>query len=315
MQNNPEFLPHPAQRLSSYRATLCCPACHGALANESQILRCVSCNIQYPIVNGCPVLMTEENRREFDLFLETDDGRRMVQEYAEPIKANDQCKSPWWIRLLRPPSIMHRFNTDLLRPPTAALFKRSGKQPLVLNVGGGPYRVTDHEITLNIRPFHNVDLVGDAHNLPIEDNSFDSVLSLAVLEHVTDPYKVVAEMIRVLKPGGYLYSEVPFIFFFHGYPTDYTRFTQEGMKRLFAGLEHMEIGMTHGPVSALLQSGNMVLQMLMPERPRALRKLVNGAYRWLFFPLKYLDIVLRKHPEAHILAGGFYVFGRKPDGN
>jgi hypothetical protein len=43
-----------------------------------------------------------------------------------------------------------------------------------------------------------------------------------------------------------------------------------------------------------------------------LRKLVNGAYRWVLFPLKYFDLLLRKHPEAHILAGGFYVLGRKP---
>lgn len=84
------------------------------------------------------------------------------------------------------------------------------------------------------------------------------------------------------------------------------------MKRLFGGLTDVQVGMTHGPVSAFLQSGNMLLQMLFPARPRALRKLVNGAYRWAFFPFKYFDLLLRKHPEAHILAGGFYVLGRKP---
>ena len=110
----------------------------------------------------------------------------------------------------------------------------------------------------------------------------------------------------------YLYSEVPFIFFFHGYPTDYTRFTLEGMKRLFSVLEEKEFGMVYGPISALLQSGNMVLQMFLPRNSRILRKLANGMYRWLLFPFKYLDLLLRKHPDAHTLAGGFYVLGRKP---
>ena len=305
----------PAQRLAQLRPSLRCPACHCGLGDEPQALRCVGCNTRFPLLLGRPVLMTEQSRRELDLHLETADGRRMVQEYADPIPVIDQNVAPWWLRLLRPPPIMYRYQSDLKQPPTSVLFEDTDAgSPLTLNVGGGPYRVSEAEITLNIRPFHNVDVVADAHNIPVDDNTFDSVFSLAVLEHVADPYHVVAEMIRVLKPGGYLYSEVPFIFFFHGYPTDYTRFTREGMKRLFAGLEDAQFEMTHGPVSAVLQSINMVLQILLPARPKALRKLVNGAFRWMFFPLKYLDIPLRRHSDAHILAGGFYVLGRKPRG-
>jgi len=217
--------------------------------------------------------------------------------------------------MLRPPDVMLRYNTNLeLDGLSSRIFYRGGEAQLALNVGGGPCRESrsTHEITMNLEPFFNVDMVGDAHNIPVAANSVDSVFSMAVLEHVDNPQKVVAEKIRVLKPGGYLYAEVPFIFFFHGYPTDYTRFTQEGMRRLFADLEDVEIGMTHGPVSAVLQSANMVLQMLIPEKRRILRKLVNGGFRWVFFPFKYLDLVLRKHPEAHTLAGGFYVIGKKP---
>jgi len=62
----------------------------------------------------------------------------------------------------------------------------------------------------------------------------------------------------------------------------------------------------------VLQSANMVMLLLLPERFRLLHKLINGAFRWLLFPLKYLDLLLRRHPDAHILAGGFYVLGRKP---
>lgn len=210
---------------------------------------------------------------------------------------------------------MLRYFDDLAESPAAPLFERRGDEPpLVLNVGGGPRRESADEITLNIGPFSNVDLVGDGQRIPVADATFDGVFSLAVLEHVPDAPRVVSEMLRVLKPGGWLYSEVPFIFFFHGYPSDFQRYTLEGMRRLFAGLEEPHFGMTHGPVSAALQSGNMALQLLLPARPRLLRRAFNGAYRLAFFPFKYLDLLVRDHPDAHIAAGGFYVIGRKPLG-
>lgn len=259
--------------------------------------------------------MTEEKRRAFAINLESEDGRRMVREYAAAISTPGQAPKRSWFRWLVPPSIMYRYHPDLRESPTSVLFDSTdNRRPLTLNVGGGPFRVGDDEITLNIGLFPNVDMVADAHDIPIADNTFDAVFSLAVLEHVADPYRVVHEMIRVLKPGGVLYSEVPFIFFFHGYPTDFTRFTREGMRRLFAGLEEPHIGMTHGPVSAILQSANMLMEMFLPTRPRLVRKGFNGLFRWILFPFKYLDLALRNHPDAHVLAGGFYVLGRKPIG-
>lgn len=47
-------------------------------------------------------------------------------------------------------------------------------------------------------------IVADAHNLPFESNSFDTVMGTFTLCSVTDPHVVIAEAIRVLKPGGSL---------------------------------------------------------------------------------------------------------------
>ena len=44
----------------------------------------------------------------------------------------------------------------------------------------------------------------DARDLPFEDGRFDAVFSHAMLEHLPDPMPVLAEMRRVLKPGGLL---------------------------------------------------------------------------------------------------------------
>lgn len=50
---------------------------------------------------------------------------------------------------------------------------------------------------------------GVGEDLPFENESFDFVISLAVLEHVQDVPAVVSEVFRVLKPGGHAYFEVP----------------------------------------------------------------------------------------------------------
>lgn len=255
--------------------------------------------------------MTEAQSESFQHDWNSEAGQKMLAEYAAVAAPATSTPLQRIYRCLRPPEVMHRYNPDLRGAPTIELFANERNQRM-LNVGGGPHRESEFEYTLNLRPFANVDIAADASQIPFADNTFDVVYSLAVLEHVPDPPAVVAEMLRVLKPGGRLYSEIPFIFFFHGYPADYTRYTEQGMRRLFAQLDDASFGMTYGPVSATLQCGNMLIPLLIPERYRIIRKLASGVYRWLFFPLKYLDKLLRNHPGASAVAGGFYVLGRKP---
>lgn len=77
------------------------------------------------------------------------------------------------------------------------------------------------------------DILGDLRDMSmIADESFDSVLSNQVLEHVDDAERVVAEMFRVLRPGGHLCVTVPFIARLHGMPHDYWRFSTSGLRYL-----------------------------------------------------------------------------------
>ena len=50
---------------------------------------------------------------------------------------------------------------------------------------------------------------GDATKLPFPDNSFDVVITSEVLEHITDDTAAIAEMVRVLRPGGRFAASVP----------------------------------------------------------------------------------------------------------
>jgi len=52
-------------------------------------------------------------------------------------------------------------------------------------------------------------LVGNLEQLPFDDNSFDVVTSLWVLEHLENPEKVFNEINRVLKPGGFFMFATP----------------------------------------------------------------------------------------------------------
>ena len=52
-------------------------------------------------------------------------------------------------------------------------------------------------------------LDADATDLPVRDGCADAILMLDVIEHITDPRRVLAELSRVLRPGGFVIVSVP----------------------------------------------------------------------------------------------------------
>lgn len=136
---------------------------------------------------------------------------------------------------------------------------------VVLDVGSrtAPYRslvpATEY-LTLDIDPSFGADVVGDIHDVPRPDESFDTIICTEVLEHCRDPKRAVDELRRLLRPGGVCVLSTRFLFLYHPTPKDYFRFTADGLSELFQAWSEVEIR----PLGNRLEAA----WMLVPRRGR-----------------------------------------------
>jgi len=89
----------------------------------------------------------------------------------------------------------------------------------------------------------NLDIIGSALDMPIDDEEFDCALSTAVLEHLEDPQRALNEAYRILKPGAHAIYTMPLFWHLHEEPRDFFRYTKHGLQHLFtsAGFEVVEL--------------------------------------------------------------------------
>lgn len=120
--------------------------------------------------------------------------------------------------------------------------------------------------------YSHVDVLGDTHELPFAEGVFEAVVSIQVLEHLKEPRIAVAEMARVLRPGGQLILTTVQCWEIHQHPNDFFRFTRYGLQYLFecAGLQSR--------VDAL---GGLF--WLISFRLMAILSFFQKSWRWLFF--------------------------------
>ncbi|MEM1061960.1 MAG: hypothetical protein AAF907_03640 [Planctomycetota bacterium] len=86
------------------------------------------------------------------------------------------------------------------------------------------------DIVLDLtRPFEEIDAA-------LGGKRFGTVFCLSVLEHCAQPFAMADTLTRLLTDGGVLCVSVPWAWQFHGYPSDYWRFSHEGVKLLFPAL-------------------------------------------------------------------------------
>jgi SAM-dependent methyltransferase len=123
----------------------------------------------------------------------------------------------------------------------------AGDELLVLDVGGRiqPYRPLlekhlRYYVALDLRQTPLVNVIARGEQIPLSDGKVDLVLCTQVLQYVSDPAAAVAEIHRVLKPGGHLLLSVPAVF-----PQDSEhdrwRFLPDGLTLLLRSFRDVEI--------------------------------------------------------------------------
>jgi len=164
-----------------------------------------------------------------------------------------------------------------LRPALAALRGR------VLDVGAGmsPWRAwlgegasyqgldVGHAAEFGMGAGRTDVIYYDGRVMPLADASFDAALCIEVLEHAQDPQLLLAEIHRVLRPGGTLLLTVPWSARRHHLPHDYHRFTAERLARLFeaAGFAGVSIRERGNDVAAIANKLIVLCIRLLRPRP------------------------------------------------
>ena len=204
-------------------------------------------------------------------------------------------------------------DSSIVRRELTALMVDLDDGDHALNVGSGESELHSRVVNVDLDPSQHTDAVSDALKLPFGEGTFQLVLSQETIEHVTDPFRAVREMARVLEPDGVLYLQVPFVLGYHPDPEDYWRFTHSGVRRLIE-----QAGLSCERVEPALAAGTGVHRILVEFLAGVAARLVprtylpvKGATAILFYPLKWMDGWLGAGSQRDRIAGGYFGIGRK----
>lgn len=124
----------------------------------------------------------------------------------------------------------------------------------VLNLSaGGSAEKHPRVVELEYSIFRHTDVVGDAHLLPFQDESFGACLCMNAFEHYREPRLVALEILRVLKPGGTLFMHTAGLQPLHEAPQHYFNVTKFGLAEWLGGFEisHIRVSENFNPAYAL----------------------------------------------------------------
>ncbi len=292
-----------------------CPECGGTLDNKQDTMVCNgNCNCAYPIYFNIPVLITPLN----PVFNQSDFSTQappdiFFKEYKNPVIR--------FLKNIRPDVTL---NIASKKNYTAIAKALEGKKNCaILVIGGSIDGMGILELKANlpkgtilvesdVAHGPNTNIIIDAHQIPFKDASFDLVIAQAVLEHVLDPFQCVSEINRVLKQGGMIYAETPFMQQVHGGKYDFHRFTHLGHRRLFRHFEEVKSGIVCGPGSSLAWALRYFMLSFAPNKK--IDRIISYGSSFLVFWLKYFDYLISSTNGAYDAACGYYFWGQKQTG-
>jgi SAM-dependent methyltransferase len=300
--------------LLSLEQIIACPSCKKSLLKNNEGYTCSdsSCDSSYPVYHDTPILINPRN----DLFEQKDFEQKediFFKTYKNPIIG--------FLKRIQPDITFN--NTSEANYLKISDLIKNNSHNRILILGGSVDGVgikhlknilksDDLLVETDVSYGPNTTIICDAHEIPFADNSFDLIIAQAVLEHVLDPFLCVVEMNRVLKNGGLIYAETPFMQQVHGGKYDFLRFTDLGHRRMFRNFREIQRGVIAGAASSLTWSLKYFLTSF--ANSKKVDRVLSYAGTFLFFWVKYFDIILNKTKGSIDAASGLYFLGRKEDG-
>ena len=274
----------------------------------AQELTCPNCRRSYQRCGGVPVLMRLDNPLfPPNAYTSTEGGRGPDTQRSKLAKIRGAIpgRSLNLERLNTFKKISDKYNVDQKK----ILILGCGNQAEQVKIAFENKQV--EILSCDVDKKSDSDYFCDAHNLPFLENSFFGIITTAVLEHVAYPNKVVSEIHRVLEPGGFLYSEIPFLQAVHEGAYDFTRYTLGGHRILLDKFGEVEAGMIAGPGTSLVWAITEYAKALSPNKKVA--SALGTVAQATFFWLKYSDKMMKNNPRAMDAAACTYYWGEKSE--
>jgi SAM-dependent methyltransferase len=269
-----------------------CPRCASPVRREAGRLRCTGAPCRYadepfPVVSGVPALVDFEHSVLDAERLRAFDGASELHRprYARALS-----------RLLHPANTTAPANVSRMLEVLHGDAAGAGRRPRILVIGGGTVGAGLEElyaepsvdlISFDIYASYAVQFIADGHAIPLADESIDGVVIQAVLEHVLEPTVVAKEIHRVLRSGGIVYADTPFLQQVHEGPYDFNRFTDSGHRYLFRNFERIDSGAVAGAGTALRWSIDHFVRAL--TRSPLLGRVMALCLFWLSYTDRILD--------------------------
>jgi SAM-dependent methyltransferase len=284
--------------LNGLAANLRCPLCHREIEIAAKQATCRGCREVFPIA---------DDQIYFSGTPEQSEGSSHDILFRLKAWLKHQPTLFRLAYLLQPALAVGQGPDAIVSPanPHPTYLNLGSGAPLYWKAGGIPM------VQVDLHPYPGVDLVCDAGRLPYADNSVDGIYNESLMEHVPEPARIVEEVRRILKPGGHAYFVLPQIAPFHAAPHDYTRWTIPGGKELLKNFKLEECGVRHGPVSAWLWQTQELIATALSFGQAKIYAVILMVLMAATFPIKYLDLLMARWPDADRVALTLYFLVRK----
>ena len=174
----------------------------------------------------------------------------------------------------------------------------------ILNAGSSDIRYGKNCINIDIQEKSNIDVVCDVHDLPESLGKFDAVVCNAVLQYCHSPQIVAQQFYNVLKDGGYLFVDAPWVQPFCPDTPDMYRFSEEALKSIFSKFKVIESGPSIRPGSAFAMLGVHIAQSSTTNK--YVNFLLGKIAKLALYPFRGV-----RTAKENYSAGAFYIICQK----